>query len=350
MSNKLLIIFSLVLLAVSFASAAPFQVDLSQNGDVEAGWIDWNTGGTRLGGANVSKQFLKQAEFDDDFTIDFVKIDSRNRAQVNDAIPLHDLLEDAFKSSNAFDMVIKGLAPGVYVFKGWHHDPKEDVKNDDGTLNITVKDADGTRLAADHLQQSWGPKPAFVCNSSFTFRSDGTNNVTITFVDNNDGNNNEAYLNGFVIEVAVAPGRASEPQPDNGAVDVPRDVVLRWTPADTAPATNGHKVYFSKTMDEVKNGAARPDRGTVSLPEFDVKSLPFSTRVRHNLLLADRRRRAPPAGAPARCGVSRRSHLPIRSPARQFSPRPQARSTAIRRPAKPSMARDSIRTTGIPPN
>ncbi len=275
MSHRMPIVCSLVLLMASVLCAAPFQVDLSQNGDVEPGWIDWNTGGTRLGGANVSKQFLKQAEFDDDFTIDFVKIDSRNRSQVDASIPLHDLLDDAFKSSNAFDMVIKGLAPGVYVFKGWHHDPKEDVKNDDGTLNITVKDADGSRLVADHLQQSWGPKPAFVCSSSFTFRADGTNNVTITFVDNNDGNNNEAYLNGFVIEVAPVVGQASEPQPAHQAVDVPRDVVLGWTPAETAPAVNGHKVYFSKTLDEVKNGAAAASRGIVSLPEFDVKSLPF---------------------------------------------------------------------------
>jgi hypothetical protein len=273
MTGKLLTIFSLVLLTASFASAAPFQVDLSQSGAVEPGWIDWNTG-SKVDNANVSKQFLKQAEFDDDFTIDFIKIDSRNRATVDQTIPLHDVLGDAFKESNPFDMVIKGLAPGIYVFKGWHHDPKEDVPNDDGTLNITVKDADGTRVVADHLQQSWGPKPAFVCASSFTFRSDGTNNVTITFGDNNDGNNNEAYLNGFAIEVAVVPSQASKPQPDQGAVDVPRDVVLRWTPADTAPATNGHRVYFSNVEADVKNGAATANRGTVSLPEFDVMSLP----------------------------------------------------------------------------
>jgi hypothetical protein len=274
MSSKLLVIFSLVLLTASFVSGAPFQVDLSQSGAVEPGWIDWNTG-SKQDNANVSKQFLKQAEFDDDFTIDFVKIDSRNRAQMNDAIPLHDLLEDAFKESNPFDMVIKGLAPGVYLFRGWHHDTNEDVQNDDGTLNITVKDADGTRLAADHLQQSWGPKPAFICTSSFTFRSDGTSNVTITFGDNNDGIHNEAYLNGFALEVAVAPGQASKPQPDNATADVPRDVVLGWTPAETAPAVNGHRVYFSKSLDEVKNGVASANRGTVSLPEFDVKSLPF---------------------------------------------------------------------------
>jgi len=177
MSCRLLAVFSLVSLTPSLVLAAPFQVDLSQGGAVEPGWIDWNTGGTRMDNANVSKQFLKQAEFDDDFTIDFIKIDSRNRSQMNDAIPLHDLLEDAFKESNPFDMVIKGLAPGAYLFKGWHHDTNEDVQNDDGTLNITVKDADGTRLAADHLQQSWGPRPTVVCASSFTFRSDGISNV-----------------------------------------------------------------------------------------------------------------------------------------------------------------------------
>jgi hypothetical protein len=159
MFKKLFGVLSCILVAASVVSAAPVvRVDLSQGGDVERGWIDWNTNNVRVDNANTSRQFLNEADFDADFTIDFIKIDSRNRRAMDDSIPMHDLLEDAFKESNPFDMVIKGLSAGVYTFTGYHHDTNEDVVNDDGTLNITVQDADGKRLVADHLQQSWGPK------------------------------------------------------------------------------------------------------------------------------------------------------------------------------------------------
>jgi len=87
---------------------------------------DWNTNDDRLGNADVSRQFLNEADFDDDFTVDFIKIDSRNRDDVDNSIPLHDLLEDAFKESNPFDMVIKGLAAGACTLTTYHHDPSED--------------------------------------------------------------------------------------------------------------------------------------------------------------------------------------------------------------------------------
>lgn len=272
--------FALVLIS-TLAWGAPLKVDLSQNGPVEPGWIDWNTGGTRLGNANVSRRFQNEADFDDDFTIDFVGIDSRNRGQVNAAIPLANLLSDAFKRSNPFNMVIKGLKAGVYTMTTWHHDPAENVPNDDGTVNITVKDADGTRLVAERLQQSWGTNPVNnppqsipPASATFTFRCDGVNDVVITFVDNNDGIHNEAFLNGFALDLAVEPTKASGPQPADKAVDVPRDVILRWTAADTAGPIHGHKVFLSKSPDEVKNGAAAADRGVTTDPVFDTAGLP----------------------------------------------------------------------------
>jgi hypothetical protein len=265
---------SMVLALVStLASAAPLKVDLSANGAVEPGWFDWNTGG-RQDNIDVEKRFQNQTDFDDDFTIKFTKIDSRNRAQMNDAIPLHDLLEDAFKESNAFTMTIVGLAPGTYTMTTYDHDTNEDVVNDDGTLNITCKDADGTRVVADHVQQSWGPRPATICTVTFTFRSDGTD-VVLTFADNNDGIHNEAYLNGFILDRVVQPGTASAPQPPDKATDVPRDAILGWTPPDTAAATNGHKLYLSKNLADVKNGAAAADRGFLTDPAFDLLSLPL---------------------------------------------------------------------------
>jgi hypothetical protein len=255
----------------TLAWAAPLKVDLSANGAVEPGWFDWNTGGS-ADNTDFEKRFQNQVDFDDDFTIKFAKVDARNRATVNAAIPLAAVLSDGFKESNPFTMTLIGLAPGVYTLTTYSHDPKEDVVNDDGTLNITLKDADGTRLVADHVQQSWGPKPATVCSVTFTFRSDGSD-IVLTFADNNDGIHNEAYLNGFTLDRAVEPGKATGPQPADKATDMPRDVTLRWTAAETAAATNGHKVFLSKSLDDVKNGAAAADRGLTTDPVFDVLGL-----------------------------------------------------------------------------
>lgn len=278
MFQKGCFVLSVVLMAVSFAWASPVvRVDLSQSGDVERGWIDWNTDDVRLGNKDISRQFLNEADFDDDFTIDFIKIDSRNRDDVDESIPLHDLLEDALKEADPFDMVIKGLSPGIYMLTTYHHDPSEDVVNDDGTVNITVVDADGTRLVADHLQQSWGPKPSFVGVATFKFRSDGTNDVVITIGDNNDGIHNEAFLNGFELAVWIARDQAAEPSPENGAADVSEDVVLSWTPGLYAPAINGHRVYLGETFADVNDGAASAFQGMTSLPEYAPAELAYAT-------------------------------------------------------------------------
>jgi hypothetical protein len=266
--TALALVFTLI---STLAWAAPLKVDLSANGQVEPGWLDWNTGG-RADNANFEKRFQNQADFDDDFTIKFTKVDSRNRRAMDDSVPLHDLLEDALKESDPFTMTIVGLAPGVYTLTTYDHDTNEDVVNDDGTLNITLKDADGTRLAADHVQQTWGTKPATVCTVTFTFRSDGSD-IVLTFADNNDGIHNEAYLNGFILDRAVEPGKAAGPQPADKATDVPRDVTLSWTAAETAATTNGHKVFLSKNADDVKNGAAAAERGFTTDPVFETLSV-----------------------------------------------------------------------------
>jgi len=278
MSEKLFCVLFCILVTASVAIAAPvIRVDLSQSGDVERGWIDWNTNDVRLGNADSSRQFINEADFDDDFTIDFISIDSRNRGNMDDSIPMHDLLEDAFKESDPFDMMIKGLSAGIYTFTGYHHDTNEDVPNDDGTLNITLQDADGTRLVVDHLQQSWGPKPSFVASSTFRFRSDGVNDVILTFSDNNDGIHNEAYLNGFELSMWISRDQASGPSPENGATDVSKDVVLSWQPGVYAPAINGHRVYLSDVFADVNEGTLSALAGVTSLPEYIPAELAFGT-------------------------------------------------------------------------
>jgi hypothetical protein len=49
-------------------------------------------------------------------------------------------------------------------------------------------------------------------------------------------------------------GVATNPGPANEAIDVPRDVVLSWTPGAYVPPTNGHKVYLSESFNDVNEG------------------------------------------------------------------------------------------------
>ncbi|MHC4593376.1 MAG: LamG domain-containing protein [Planctomycetota bacterium] len=56
------------------------------------------------------------------------------------------------------------------------------------------------------------------------------------------------------IMLGVPPGAASDPSPEDEATDVPRDVVLSWTPGEFAPSVNGHKVYLGENFNDVNDG------------------------------------------------------------------------------------------------
>ena len=47
---------------------------------------------------------------------------------------------------------------------------------------------------------------------------------------------------------------AREPNPSDGEIDVPRDLVLNWMPGGSTALINGHTVYFSENFDDVKDG------------------------------------------------------------------------------------------------
>jgi hypothetical protein len=59
---------------------------------------------------------------------------------------------------------------------------------------------------------------------------------------------------GMTTVTAEGSRKASEPQPVNEAIDVPRDVVLNWLPGAFAPAVNGHMVYFGENFNDVNDG------------------------------------------------------------------------------------------------
>ena len=140
MCRKAVFLISFVLTAaLSLASSpvalADFKLDFNgDNGDNQPGWTPWNN--PRQSDQDYTKEF--SADFDDHFTIKLTNADWRNRGQVSDSIPLHDVLDDAIKNSSPFFAVtFQGLAAGTYSITTYHHDTNEDLVNDDGTINIT---------------------------------------------------------------------------------------------------------------------------------------------------------------------------------------------------------------------
>jgi len=247
---RILFVLAISLLtAVGWASAEPLRVDLSDtSGDLEPDWLDWNAG-ARVNDVELSRDFATSFG---DITIVFPNTDTRSRGQVAETVPLHDLLDECFKQSDVLVMQIEGLAPGRYTMTTYHHDGNTGSGDNDGTINIVVEDARGKNDVANQLPQSWGTEPEFVASASFTLVSDG-GMVVVTF-DQNQGSHideptwDEVFLNGFVIDVAVSPTNALNPDPAHEATDVPRDVVLSWTPGVYA---GQHDVYFGTSFDDV---------------------------------------------------------------------------------------------------
>ncbi|MHC4172171.1 MAG: LamG-like jellyroll fold domain-containing protein [Planctomycetota bacterium] len=56
------------------------------------------------------------------------------------------------------------------------------------------------------------------------------------------------------VMMGIWPGQPFKPSPADEETDVPREVVLSWTPGEYAPPVNGHKVYFSESFDDVNDG------------------------------------------------------------------------------------------------
>ncbi|MHC4633356.1 MAG: LamG domain-containing protein [Planctomycetota bacterium] len=56
------------------------------------------------------------------------------------------------------------------------------------------------------------------------------------------------------VMIGIPPGLASNPKPADGQTDVPREVVLSWTPGAYAPPINGHRVYLSENFKDVNDG------------------------------------------------------------------------------------------------
>lgn len=173
-----------------------FRVDLSQNGPVEPGWQDWQTG-KLPDNTRVVRSF--SAWYAESFTVVFDSVDVRNRPYVDETIPNYRLLSDTFKNQDPIVMRLQGLPAGSFTIKTFHHDHHLEEKDSYGSLTITLHDATGTRVIADHMPQTWGPRPLEIATAQFTFVADGTNEVVIVFTGNQDRAFNQAHINGFIL-------------------------------------------------------------------------------------------------------------------------------------------------------
>jgi len=64
-------------------------------------------------------------------------------------------------------------------------------------------------------------------------------------------------------------GKALNPNPADGATDVPREVVLSWKPGKYAPAVNGHRVFLGTVFSDVNDatGGAAQDANSYAPPQ-----------------------------------------------------------------------------------
>ncbi|UCC97614.1 MAG: hypothetical protein JSW66_17440, partial [Phycisphaerales bacterium] len=69
-----------------------------------------------------------------------------------------------------------------------------------------------------------------------------------------DSRNTYAKICFVDIIVDIPLGAARYPDPVDEATDVPRDVILSWTPGQFAPPVNGHRLYLSDSFSDVNDG------------------------------------------------------------------------------------------------
>ncbi|MHC4118323.1 MAG: discoidin domain-containing protein [Planctomycetota bacterium] len=83
----------------------------------------------------------------------------------------------------------------------------------------------------------------------------------------------EAAVN-YALGVTEPAAVAKNPQPADGATDVPRDVILNWKPGAFAPASNAHRVFFSESFTDVDDGLGGVGQDANS---YDPGGLDFET-------------------------------------------------------------------------
>ncbi len=193
----------------------------------------------------------------------------------NDGITDHvDLLRDWIATDNRqpgapMTLTISGLPAGDYSWLSYHHDNHLQR----GVFDVTVTDATGSVTTTDI--QITDTRTSGVVNFedmarfTATIVSDGTNPVTLVFHLHPPSSTQTSaqLMNGFELALLHNPS-AMLPSPADKATDVPREVVLSWTPGGFA---GQHDVYFGADFSDV-NSANASDLTGIYRGRYDVNS------------------------------------------------------------------------------
>ena len=138
----------------------------------------------------------------------------------------------------------------------WNNAPANDTSNHNFTADATLL---GSFIVA---QTPAGETVSFSDPALVDFINNDTDNqITLLFRRTaGNGSHNLGFASkentsysAPTLNVKVA-SQASGPNPADEATDVPRDVVLGWTPGEFAPPVNGHIVYLSDNFSDVNDG------------------------------------------------------------------------------------------------
>jgi hypothetical protein len=103
----------------------------------------------------------------------------------------------------------------------------------------------------------------FKVNTSYYWRIDETNDSNV-------------LAQGFVWKFTTHNGRAYNPKPTNGGTGLSEPLALTWTAGDFAASTNGHRVFFGTSYNDVNDANTTTDkvyRGTVTNPSYPIANL-----------------------------------------------------------------------------
>ena len=137
-------------------------------------------------------------------------------------------------------------SPSVY------QNPSQASQDTEGVL-IEVLRIDDTVLASHtSLPGAWAGDMAFVADS-FQYTGDGSGGIRFRISPSNPNVDRfGSAIDDLTVSLATKE-TSSGPSPADGATDVPRDMVLNWTPGEYAAPTNGHKVYLGDNFDDVND-------------------------------------------------------------------------------------------------
>ncbi|MHC4625850.1 MAG: discoidin domain-containing protein [Planctomycetota bacterium] len=137
----------------------------------------------------------------------------------------------------------------------WNNAPANDTLSDtalttDATLvaNFAVDGSAGTLFAIDILAVLQADTDGIV---QFVLHNSTGGQISFATHDHP-----EAAWRPFIDATEGTGGQARNPFPSNRATDVPRDVVLDWTPGESVAPMDGHKFYFGESFNDVNDGIA----------------------------------------------------------------------------------------------